>query len=253
VIVGDSMLKMRASSGECRSASSPSEPGVTAKAYEVHLAPVRRLYSSPAVTYRHGVADAAVLGFVTGLTLIAAIGAQNAFVLRQGIRGEHVAVVAGVCAMADVILIAAGIAGIGALITAHPQALTVARIGGAVFLIGYGLLAARRALRPATLTPATDGPAHLVPAVLTCLALTFLNPHVYLDTVVLLGTLANQQGDGRWLFGGGAALASTVWFFGLGFGARRVAGLFAAATTWRILDAVIAVTMIALGVSLALT
>ena len=93
----------------------------------------------------------------------------------------------------------------------------------------------------------------LLTGLLTCLALTFLNPHVYLDTVVLLGTLANQQGDRRWLFGGGAALASTVWFFGLGFGARRVAGLFATATTWRVLDAVIAVTMIALGVSLALT
>lgn len=198
-------------------------------------------------------ADAAVLGFLTGLTLIAAIGAQNAFVLRQGIRGEHVVVVAGVCATADVVLIAAGIAGVGALITAHPQALTVARFGGAAFLIGYGLLAARRALRPATLTPAAAGPAQLAPVILTCLALTFLNPHVYLDTVILLGTLANQQGDARWFFGGGAALASTVWFFGLGFGARRVAGVFATATTWRILDAVIAVTMIALGISLALT
>ena len=214
---------------------------------------MRRLYSSPAVTYRHGVADAAVLGFVTGLTLIAAIGAQNAFVLRQGIRGEHVAVVAGVCAAADVMLIAAGIAGVGALITAHPQALTVVRIGGAAFLIGYGLLAARRALRPATLMPAAAGPAQLAPVVLTCLALTFLNPHVYLDTVILLGTLANQQGEARWFFGGGAALASTVWFFGLGFGARRAVGVFATATTWRILDAVIAVTMIALGISLALT
>ena len=124
---------------------------------------MRQLYSRRAVTYRHGVADAAVLGFVTGLTLIAAIGAQNAFVLRQGIRGEHVAVVAGMCAAADVVLIAAGIAGVGALIAAHPQALTVVRIGGAAFLIGYGLLAARRALRPATLTPATDGPAQLAP------------------------------------------------------------------------------------------
>ena len=194
-----------------------------------------------------------LVGFLASFALIAAIGAQNAFVLRQGIRGEHVAVVAGVCTVADVVLIAAGIAGVGALVTAHPQALTVVRIGGAVFLIGYGLLAARRALRPAVLTPAAVGPAQLAPVVLTCLALTFLNPHVYLDTVILLGTLANQQGEGRWLFGGGAALASTVWFFGLGFGARRLAGVFASAATWRILDAVIAVTMIALGLSLALT
>ncbi len=197
--------------------------------------------------------SAVLLGFVSGLTLIAAIGAQNAFVLRQGIRGEHVMVVATVCALADVLLIAAGIVGVGALITTHPQTLTVARIGGAVFLIGYGLLAARRALRPAVLTPAAAGPVQLTPVVLTCLALTFLNPHVYLDTVILLGTLANQQGERRWLFGGGAALASTVWFFGLGFGARRLAGLFATPATWRILDAVISVTMISLGLSLALT
>jgi len=150
------------------------------------------------------------------------------------------------------VLIMAGVAGVGALVTAHPQLLTVARYGGAAFLVGYGLLAARRALRPTTLTPSDAGPASLKSVLLTCLALTFLNPHVYLDTVVLLGTLASQQGDARWRFGAGAAAASLVWFFGLGFGARRLAGLFAKPSTWRVLDGVIALTMIGLGVSLAL-
>jgi L-lysine exporter family protein LysE/ArgO len=194
-----------------------------------------------------------LFGFATSIGLIAAIGAQNAFVLRQGIRNEHVLPVVLLCATSDLALILAGIAGIGALVTAHPSLTTVARYAGAGFLIGYGLLAARRALRPATLVPADTAPVRLGPVLLTCLALTFLNPHVYLDTVVLLGTLANQQPDGRWLFGAGAATASAVWFFGLGFGARRLAGLFASPTTWRILDWAIAITMLALGITLALT
>ena len=194
-----------------------------------------------------------LFGFVAGLSLIVAIGAQNAFVLRQGIRNEHVLPVVILCAVSDLVLIVAGVAGVGALVTAHPQLMTIARYGGAAFLLGYGLLAARRALQPAVMTPGDAGPARLPAVLLTCLTLTFLNPHVYLDTVVLLGTLASQQGDGRWRFGAGAALASLVWFFGLGFGARQLAGLFAKPVTWRILDGVIALTMIALSVSLALT
>lgn len=194
-----------------------------------------------------------LVGFLTAISLIAAIGAQNAFVLRQGIRDEHVLPVVSLCAASDLVLIIAGIAGVGAIVTAHPQLMTIARYGGAAFLIGYGLLAARRALHPGAMTPAEEGPARLGAVLLTCLALTFLNPHVYLDTVVLLGTLANQQGQGRWLFGAGAAAASAVWFFALGFGARRLSGLFAKPRTWRILDAVIAATMLGLGVSLALT
>lgn len=194
-----------------------------------------------------------LVGFLTSLTLIAAIGAQNAFVLRQGIRREHVMAVVSVCAVSDLLLIVAGIAGIGAVITAHPQTVTIAKIGGAVFLVGYGLLAARRALRPSAMTATGDGPARLAPVLLTCLALTFLNPHVYLDTVVLLGTLANQHADGRWLFGIGAVTASVVWFVGLGFGARRLAGLFATPLTWRVLDGAIAVTMIGLGAALVVS
>jgi L-lysine exporter family protein LysE/ArgO len=194
-----------------------------------------------------------VLGFVASFTLIAAIGAQNAFVLRQGIRREHVLPVVALCTVSDVALIAAGIAGVGALIGAHPGALNVAKFGGAAFLGGYGLLAARRAWRPSALTPSESTPARLIDVLLTCAALTFLNPHVYLDTVVLLGALANEHRDERWLFGVGAVTASAVWFVSLGLGARKLAGLFAAPVTWRILDGLIAVTMLTLGVSLALT
>ncbi|KUI38061.1 LysE/ArgO family amino acid transporter [Mycobacterium sp. GA-2829] len=193
-----------------------------------------------------------VFGFLSSLALIVAIGAQNAFVLRQGIRGEHVGAVVALCATSDLLLITAGIAGFGALVTALPAAMTVARFGGAAFLLGYGLLAARRAIRPSALIPSEAGPARLLGVLVTCAALTFLNPHVYLDTVVLLGALANEHRDDRWLFGVGAVTASVVWFVGLGFGARRLAGLFSTPSTWRILDGLIAATMIALGVIFAI-
>ena len=192
-----------------------------------------------------------LVGFVASFTLIAAIGAQNAFVLRQGIRREHVLPVVAVCTASDIVLISAGIAGFGTLIDAHPNVVDIAKIGGAAFLIGYGLLAARRAWRPSALTPSESAPARLIEVVITCLVLTWLNPHVYLDTVVLLGALANEHRDDRWLFGIGAVTASAVWFVSLGLGARRLAGLFATPLTWRILDGLIAVAMIGLGLSLA--
>ena len=193
------------------------------------------------------------VGFIASFTLIAAIGAQNAFVLRQGIRREHVLPVVALCTVSDIVLISAGIAGVGALINAHPSALNIAKFGGALFLVGYGLLAARRAWRPSSLTPSEAAPTRLIEALLTCAALTFLNPHVYLDTVVLLGALANEHRDERWLFGVGAVTASAVWFVGLGLGARQLAGLFARPLTWRVLDGLIAVMMIGLGMSLALS
>jgi L-lysine exporter family protein LysE/ArgO len=194
-----------------------------------------------------------ILGFIASFTLIAAIGAQNAFVLRQGIRREHVLPVVALCTVSDIVLIAAGIAGVGAIISAHPSALNIAKFGGALFLVGYGLMAARRAWRPSSLTPAESAPARLLDVLLTCAAMTFLNPHVYLDTVVLLGALANEHRDERWLFGVGAVTASAVWFVSLGLGARRLAGVFATPLTWRILDGLIAAMMIALGASLVLS
>ena len=192
-------------------------------------------------------------GFATTMALIAAIGAQNAFVLRQGIRGEHVLPVVAVCTVSDLVLITAGIAGFGALIAAHPDIVTVTKFGGAAFLVGYGLLAARRALKPGVLTPAVAAPARLSAVLATCLAMTFLNPHVYLDTVILLGALANEHQDSKWLFGVGAVAASALWFTGLGFGAKRLRHLFASPKTWRLLDGVIAATMLALGISLVVS
>lgn len=193
--------------------------------------------------------SAAAAGFGTGLSLIVAIGAQNAFVLRQGIRRDAVLAVVGICALSDAALIALGVGGVGAVVVAWPGALTaVGWIGGA-FLLGYGALAARRVVRPAGGALRTDGDAagSRRRAVLTCLALTWLNPHVYLDTVFLLGSVAADRGDLRWTFGLGAALASLVWFAALGFGGRLLGRLLARPSAWRVLDGLVATTMIALG------
>ena len=191
-------------------------------------------------------------GFVLGLALIVAIGAQNAFVLRQGLRGEHVVGVVAVCALSDLVLITAGVAGTGALLDQVPGAVAVVRWAGAAFLAAYGLLAARRALRPvgALRTEAADR-TPLPTVLLTAAALTWLNPHVYLDTVVLLGSVAAAQGELRWAFGAGAAVASIVWFTALGAGARLLRPVFARPAAWRVLDALIAVVMVSLAVGLA--
>jgi L-lysine exporter family protein LysE/ArgO len=193
---------------------------------------------------------AALAGFGTGMSLIVAIGAQNAFVLRQGIRREHVAAVVAICATSDAVLIALGIGGVGTVVTAWPTAVTVAAWIGGAFLVCYGLLAARRAMRPGALDATGAASTSLRAAVLTCLAMTWLNPHVYLDTVLLLGSLANGYGGGRWWFGAGAATGSVVWFGCLGFGARLLRRPFARPGSWRALDGVIAVTMTALGVAM---
>ena len=189
-------------------------------------------------------------GFLTSAALIIAIGAQNAYVLRQGLRREHVLPLALFCAGADAVLIFAGIAGLGALISAEPTLLGFARYGGAAFLFWYGIQAARRALHEERLEIAASEAVSLKQALLTCAAFTFLNPHVYLDTVILLGTLGGQRGDGRWAFAAGAMLASFVWFFALGYGARLLAPVFARPAAWRVLDAGIALLMFGLGASL---
>lgn len=267
--------------------------------------------------------QAIVVGLGTGLALIVAIGAQNAFVLRQGLLGTHVAAVVAVCAVSDAVLIAAGILGMGGLVTAAPAVVVALRYIGAAFLFCYGMMAARRVFRPqaallpredgrdalvdeglikgdlltAGAGPATAGPESsrlaktgaagsgsaesgsavrgsagagasraatmtrskgthataLAPALATILALTWLNPHVYLDTVVLLGSVANAQGEGlQWWFGAGAALGSILWFCSLGFGARLLRGFFARPASWRVLDGGIAVTMTVLAAGLAL-
>ncbi|MFC8679899.1 LysE/ArgO family amino acid transporter [Microbacterium ureisolvens] len=234
-------------------------------------------------------------GLGLGFSLIIAIGAQNLFVLRQGLRREHVFAVATICALSDAALIALGVSGVGFVLQAVPWLVDVVRWAGALFLVTYGVLAARRALKPsgqvlgggAESTATTRETAHttgdpavgpfespvvsaagvrsdvrtatvpatrtrLLPVILTCLALTWLNPHVYLDTVFLLGTVANTHGAERWLFGAGAMAASVIWFFGLAFGARFLSRWLSTPRAWRILDGVIAVVMVALGVSLVL-
>lgn len=190
-------------------------------------------------------------GFVAGGSLIVVIGAQNAFVLRIGLRRQHVLPVVAICALSDAVLIFAGVAGVGALVRAAPVALEIARWAGAAFLIGYASIAAKRAFGRSALEVAVATEMSLAAVALGCLALTWLNPHVYLDTVVLLGSLAATHGDGgRWLFGVGAAAASAAWFSALGFGARFLAPLFARPVAWRVLDGAIAVLMLTLGVSL---
>ena len=194
---------------------------------------------------------AALAGLGFGLSLIVAIGAQNAFVLRQGLLRSHVLIVVAICALSDAVLILAGVAGIGVVVERVPVVLVVVRVAGAVFLAVYGVLAARRALRPSVL--AADGRVGTGSAwavALTCLALTWLNPHVYLDTVLLLGSVANTHGDDRWWFAAGAAVGSLLWFSALGYGARLLRPVFARPMAWRILDAAIAVVMLALAVSL---
>jgi L-lysine exporter family protein LysE/ArgO len=192
-------------------------------------------------------------GLGLGLSLIVAIGAQNAFVLRQGLRREHVLVVVVICALSDAVLIALGIAGLGALIQQADWLLVVVRIAGAAFLIWYGVRSAMRAFRPATLDADPAGnPISLRTAVATVLALTWLNPHVYLDTVVLLGSIGATHGDTRWWFAAGAALGSVLWFSALGFGSRMLRPLFARPVSWRVLDGLIAIVMIGIAVSLLL-
>ncbi|MGN7248984.1 LysE/ArgO family amino acid transporter [Janibacter anophelis] len=190
----------------------------------------------------------AIAGLLTGLTLIVAIGAQNAFVLRQGIRREHLGPVVLICIAADAMLIGLGTAGVGALVSGHPGLVRVVTWLGAAYLVGYGLIALRRAARPEGMV--ATAPASRGSVVATTLAITFLNPHVYLDTVLMLGSIANGHGDQRWAFAGGAAVGSAVWFTALGLGARALAGPLGRPRTWRALDGVIGVTMVGLAVLL---
>jgi len=199
--------------------------------------------------------DSAFAGLLTGLSLIVAIGAQNAYMLRQGLRRSHVAPVVAVCALSDFILIVAGVSGIGVIVTHAGWALVVVRWLGAAFLTWYGLSSAWRARRPATglaaARPGQPGDLERGSAVRRAVALTWLNPHVYLDTVLLLGSVAATHGpSGRWWFAAGACVASAIWFTGLGFGARLLAPLLASPRAWQVLDLLIAATMLVIAVKL---
>ncbi len=193
-------------------------------------------------------------GLGTGAGLIIAIGAQNAFVLRQGLLRQHVLPVVLVCIGGDILCICAGVAGMGALIRTNEWLLEFFRWGGALFLTVYGISAARRAASGnGSMEISEVGACSFMKAITSCLAFTFLNPHVYLDTVVLLGSIAAQYGeDLKWTFASGALTASVLWFTGLGFGARLLLPIFQNPRAWRILDSLIALVMWAIALTLVL-
>ena len=196
--------------------------------------------------------EAALHGYVVALSLIMAIGAQNAFVLRQGIRREHVAAVVAVCAISDAILIGAGVAGFGAVSGAVPWIGAAMRWAGVAFLLVYGALRFRAALRGGeALQPAAGAAAPLRRVLATCLVLTWANPHVYLDTVVLMGSISAQYAPHGVAFGVAAALGSLSFFAALGFGARFLAPVFARPQAWVWLEIVVGCTMWAIAATLA--
>jgi len=198
------------------------------------------------------VLDVFVAGLLTGLSLIVAIGAQNAFVLRQGLLQRYVGPVVAVCAVSDLVLITAGVAGIGAIVQHAPTALTIVRWLGVAFLTAYGVRALWRARHAAALTASSDVQPRLRGALVQAVALTWLNPHVYLDTVLLLGSIAAHQGpSGKWWFAAGASLGSIVWFTGLGYGARLAAPLLSRPQAWQVLDVLIGLTMLTIAYQLA--
>jgi L-lysine exporter family protein LysE/ArgO len=192
-------------------------------------------------------------GFGVSFGLIVAIGAQNAFVLRQGILRQHVLAVVSICAISDALLIAAGVMGLGRLVQASPVLLNAVTGAGIAFLAWYGWLALRRAMKPSALdADSASAATSLRAAVTTCLLLTFANPHVYLDTVVLIGAIsAGYEGQQKHIFMVGAMAASAVWFVGLGFGARLLAPIFARPLAWRVLDALICMVMWLIALRLA--
>jgi L-lysine exporter family protein LysE/ArgO len=198
------------------------------------------------------VIDAAAAGLLTGLSLIVAIGAQNAYVLRQGLTREQVGVVVTICAGSDLVLILAGVMGIGAVAQRAPTVLEVVRWIGVAFLMWFGVAALLRARRASSLRAAGAGTPSRQAAAVRAAAFTWLNPHVYLDTVVLLGSVASHEGStGRWWFAAGAGMASVLWFSGIGYGARLAAPALASPRAWRLLDVLVGLTMLVVAARLA--
>lgn len=192
-------------------------------------------------------------GFLLGFSLILAIGAQNAFVLRQGLRREHVFLVCLTCALSDAVLITLGVTSFGAVAAAVPAVEPVLRYGGAAFLMAYAMRSLLAALRKTeTLAPATGAVSSASATLTVCLALTWLNPHVYLDTVVLLGSVSTQYPGRQAAFAAGAMTASFVFFFALGYGARLLRPLFARPAAWRVLDLIVAAVMTTIAAGLVM-
>ena len=190
-------------------------------------------------------------GFFAGLSLIVAIGAQNAFVIRQGLTRQHVLVVVSICALCDAALIALGIAGLGAIIQGLPWLLEVIRWFGVAYLTWFGIKSVRSAFKNEVMDATGTETTSLAKVVTSVLGFTLLNPHVYLDTVILLGSISNQFADNRWTFGFGAMLASVVWFSSIGFGAKAASRFMSKPIFWRVLDIAIACIMFSIALFLA--
>ncbi|MGF1753359.1 LysE/ArgO family amino acid transporter [Vibrio makurazakiensis] len=190
-------------------------------------------------------------GFSLGLSLILAIGSQNAFVLKQGLKNQYVFVICMVCALSDAILIGFGVAGFGAIVKQFPEIETAARYGGALFLTVYGFLSFKSALTSNhALVSSGESKGSMLEAILMCLAFTWLNPHVYLDTVVLLGSISTQYQPQQTMFAFGAMTASVVFFFSLGYGARFLAPLFKKPKSWKVLEFLVGIVMFSIALSL---
>jgi len=196
---------------------------------------------------------AILAGLFTGLSLIIAIGAQNAYVLRMGLSRQHVGLIVAICAVSDIVLIILGIAGVGTIVRSAPSVLQVLRWVGVAYLSLFAVRSFWRALRPGVLLPSPARRPTTNVVVTTTLAFTFLNPHVYLDTVLLLGSIGNQYGRGRWLFALGASMSSLMWFSGLGYGARFASRLMSRPVTWRVLDLAIGVVMVLIALKLTVS
>ena len=194
---------------------------------------------------------AIIPGFLTGLSLIIAIGAQNAFVIRQGLLRQHVLLVVAICAISDAVLIFLGTGGLGTLIQGKPSLLELISWFGVIYLTLFGIRTLRSAFKSQSLDAGEGFAISKSKIVATCLALTFLNPHVYLDTVILLGSIANQFENNRWFFAIGGATASLVWFTAIGFGARSASRFMSKPIFWKILDSIIATVMFTIAITLA--
>jgi L-lysine exporter family protein LysE/ArgO len=190
-------------------------------------------------------------GFLTGLSLIIAIGAQNAFVIRQGLMRHHVLLVVSICAISDAALIFLGTGGLGTLIQSRPSLLEFIRWFGVIYLTWFGIRSVRSAFKDQSLNAGEGSSMSKSKVVGICLSLTLLNPHVYLDTVILLGSIANQFEGDRWFFAIGSATASLVWFSAIGFGARAASRFMSKPIFWKILDSVIAIVMFTIAITLA--
>jgi len=194
---------------------------------------------------------AIVPGFLAGLSLIIAIGAQNAFVIRQGLTKKYVLLTVLICACSDALLIALGASGLGALIKSNKDLLEFVRWFGVAYLLWFAFKSARSAFKQEFLNSAGEASANKKSVVLTVLALTFLNPHVYLDTVILLGSISNQFGSDKWFFVTGAIIASFLWFTSIGFGAKSASRFMSRPIFWKVLDSLIAGIMLSIAAFLA--